>query len=167
MIKELIKLANHLDSKGYPKEADTLDKVINKMAGPLSYVAKNVGGEGDSDVEGSSIEAQRGAGDVSKELREVGTEVAKRLSDSAISEELAALIELHPNEETSDINEQDLRNKLHGPDYLGGVLLEQLDSETKRMLHKKLRFDSNFKHDLTTEPGDAEVLSERNLGLGE
>ena len=32
MLKELIKLANHLDNKGCPKEADALDRVINKMA---------------------------------------------------------------------------------------------------------------------------------------
>jgi len=32
MIKELIKLANHLDSKGYIKEADYLDKAIKKYA---------------------------------------------------------------------------------------------------------------------------------------
>ena len=32
MIKELIKLANHLDSKGLAKEADALDGVINKLA---------------------------------------------------------------------------------------------------------------------------------------
>ena len=28
MIKELIKLANHLDSKGFAKEADYLDRII-------------------------------------------------------------------------------------------------------------------------------------------
>jgi len=32
MIKELIKLSNHLDSKGHRKEADYLDAVINKIA---------------------------------------------------------------------------------------------------------------------------------------
>ncbi len=36
MIKELIKLANHLDSKGLAKEADYLDRVIQKNADDLS-----------------------------------------------------------------------------------------------------------------------------------
>ena len=31
MIKELIKLANHLDSKGLAKEADALDGVVKRM----------------------------------------------------------------------------------------------------------------------------------------
>ena len=33
MLKELVKLANHSDSKGLSKEADALDSVINKIAG--------------------------------------------------------------------------------------------------------------------------------------
>ena len=33
MIKELIKLATHLDSKGLAKEADYLDAVIKRLAG--------------------------------------------------------------------------------------------------------------------------------------
>ena len=33
MIKQLIKLANHLDAKGLSKEADYLDAVITKIAG--------------------------------------------------------------------------------------------------------------------------------------
>ena len=32
MINELIKLANHLDSKGLRKESDYLDLIINKIA---------------------------------------------------------------------------------------------------------------------------------------
>ena len=32
MIKDLIALANHLDDKGLTKEADTLDKIITKIA---------------------------------------------------------------------------------------------------------------------------------------
>lgn len=35
MIKELVKLANHLDSKGFVKEADYLDRIINKFANGL------------------------------------------------------------------------------------------------------------------------------------
>ena len=34
MIKELARLASHLDNKGRRKEADYLDKIIKKMAGP-------------------------------------------------------------------------------------------------------------------------------------
>jgi len=32
MIKELIKLANHLDAKGYRKEADHLDMIVNALS---------------------------------------------------------------------------------------------------------------------------------------
>lgn len=32
MLKDLIKLANHLDQKGLRKEADTLDRIIKKIA---------------------------------------------------------------------------------------------------------------------------------------
>ena len=32
MINDLIRLATHLDAKGYSKESDYLDKMINKMA---------------------------------------------------------------------------------------------------------------------------------------
>ena len=35
MIKELIKLANHLDSKGFGKEADYLDVIIKKISHSL------------------------------------------------------------------------------------------------------------------------------------
>ena len=35
MLKELIKLANHLDEKGYTKEADCLDEIIKEAALPL------------------------------------------------------------------------------------------------------------------------------------
>jgi hypothetical protein len=38
MIKELIKLATHLDSKGLAKEADYLDSIIKKIAGEEEYV---------------------------------------------------------------------------------------------------------------------------------
>jgi len=31
MIKELIKVANSLDDKGFHKEADTLDEIINEL----------------------------------------------------------------------------------------------------------------------------------------
>ncbi len=47
MIKELIKLANHLDSNGLVREADCLDrvmkKIINKSAGSMSdeYIVQN------------------------------------------------------------------------------------------------------------------------------
>ena len=37
MLKKLIKLSNHLDSKGLTKEADYLDMIISKMAGSGGY----------------------------------------------------------------------------------------------------------------------------------
>jgi hypothetical protein len=37
MIKQLIKLSNHLDAKGLRKEADYLDTVIRKIAEPTKY----------------------------------------------------------------------------------------------------------------------------------
>ena len=44
MIKELIKLSNHLDAKGLRKEADYLDAVINKVAdkGELATGAQQI-----------------------------------------------------------------------------------------------------------------------------
>ena len=49
MIKELTRLANHLDAKGLRKEADYLDTVINKVAdegglaiGPQQILEQNV-----------------------------------------------------------------------------------------------------------------------------
>ena len=40
MLKELIHLANHLDKRGFRKEADYLDAIINKEAiGPLAIPA--------------------------------------------------------------------------------------------------------------------------------
>ena len=42
MIKELTKLANHLDSKGLRKEADYLDAVIRKVAGQQDIVLKKI-----------------------------------------------------------------------------------------------------------------------------
>ncbi|MDB2481707.1 hypothetical protein N9W84_00910 [bacterium] len=35
MIKELIKLADHLDKKGFKKEADYLDLILTKLADGL------------------------------------------------------------------------------------------------------------------------------------
>ena len=37
MFKELIKLANHLDSKGFVKEADYLDRIIKKAQATFKY----------------------------------------------------------------------------------------------------------------------------------
>tara|TARA_Y100000034_G_C6858923_1_gene390688 strand:+ start:299 stop:904 length:606 start_codon:yes stop_codon:yes gene_type:complete len=44
MINELIKLAIHLDNKGYYKEADYIDKIVKKSfeIGPSSYSAKKL-----------------------------------------------------------------------------------------------------------------------------
>ena len=40
MIKDLIKLANHLDSKGLVKEADYLDRIIKSAKNPLQEAGK-------------------------------------------------------------------------------------------------------------------------------
>jgi len=40
MIKELVKLANHLDAKGLKKEADFLDSVIEKAAQAMAEPKK-------------------------------------------------------------------------------------------------------------------------------
>ncbi len=42
MIKELIKLANHLDSRGFVKEADDLDRIINKFASGLRGLPERI-----------------------------------------------------------------------------------------------------------------------------
>ena len=41
MIKELLRLANHLDAKGLRKEADYLDGIIGKIAGPYQDRTKD------------------------------------------------------------------------------------------------------------------------------
>ena len=46
MIKELIKLSNHLDSKGLEKEANYLDAVIKKMANPMPKDHPGIGNIG-------------------------------------------------------------------------------------------------------------------------
>lgn len=49
MLKELVKLANHLDSKGLGKEADALDLIIQKLAeDSKGYVLKYMVKPGDS-----------------------------------------------------------------------------------------------------------------------
>ena len=40
MLKELVKLANHLDSKGLVKEADYLDRIIKSANNPLQEAGK-------------------------------------------------------------------------------------------------------------------------------
>ena len=41
MIKDLVKLANHLDSKGLQKEADVLDRVITKLSQDSWWLGNN------------------------------------------------------------------------------------------------------------------------------
>ena len=41
MIKELVRLSNHLDAKGLGKEADYLDNIINKIAEPSYEMETN------------------------------------------------------------------------------------------------------------------------------
>tara|TARA_R110002020_G_scaffold50716_2_gene143070 strand:+ start:16092 stop:16640 length:549 start_codon:yes stop_codon:yes gene_type:complete len=56
MIKELIRLSNHLDAKGLRKEADYLDAVIRKAANEPSMLTKeNASSELASAAEGSRI----------------------------------------------------------------------------------------------------------------
>jgi hypothetical protein len=45
MIKQLVKLANHLDSKGYPKEAGYLDNILIKMSEEDPYGELDIGDE--------------------------------------------------------------------------------------------------------------------------
>jgi hypothetical protein len=40
MLKELIKLANHLDSKGFVKEADYLDRIISNASSSAAYLQR-------------------------------------------------------------------------------------------------------------------------------
>jgi len=44
MIKDLIKLANHLDDKGLTKEADTLDSIIRKIAQDSDKICDSANG---------------------------------------------------------------------------------------------------------------------------
>ena len=58
MIKELIKLANHLDSKGLAKEADALDRVIiqmSKRAGILDSIGDAASGAAGAISDASKI----------------------------------------------------------------------------------------------------------------
>tara|TARA_R110002020_G_scaffold50716_6_gene143147 strand:+ start:24903 stop:25268 length:366 start_codon:yes stop_codon:yes gene_type:complete len=65
MIKELIKLANYLDSKGFRKEADYIDGVITKVYGKGPDEA---GGEPAFDLfidnKGNAVGAQPSSGNV-------------------------------------------------------------------------------------------------------
>ena len=47
MIKDLLKIANHLDSKGLTKEADYLDSIIKKIAAGMDGDLTQLGWEGD------------------------------------------------------------------------------------------------------------------------
>ena len=53
MIKELVKLATHLDKKGYRREASYLDSVMNKLAQDTGYDADILG---PTDTDLSAIE---------------------------------------------------------------------------------------------------------------
>jgi len=60
MIKELIKLANHLDAKGLSKEADYLDAVIRKIAEGPGPIEDNIPGTGNSGTDISSLLTDKG-----------------------------------------------------------------------------------------------------------
>ena len=101
MIKELIKLANHLDSKGLVTEADKLDSVINKLAEESDF-----GEPGEADMleaeefeEGLMLEEGSLLGDLSK-IVDDGVITDKEMSDS-----LDELLKNVPEEYRSDIKE--------------------------------------------------------------
>ena len=64
MIKELLRLANHLDSKGLAKEADYLDSVIRKIADPLlpEYRSNAAHANFETDIETFEIYESRTVG---------------------------------------------------------------------------------------------------------
>tara|TARA_B100000676_G_C17382909_1_gene486379 strand:- start:96 stop:425 length:330 start_codon:yes stop_codon:yes gene_type:complete len=73
MIKELIKLANHLDSKGLAKEADVLDKIIKTSGGLSMYQMLENEKQEDEELKIAELilaEAKRRSGrkDISKEM---------------------------------------------------------------------------------------------------
>ena len=76
MIKKLIKLANHLDKKGFSKEADYLDVIIKK-----SYDCKSKA----DDMEGNAIspeydeEMKERGGFSKKQIENLPDEVQKEL----------------------------------------------------------------------------------------
>ena len=45
MLKNLLKLANHLDAKGFTKEADYLDNILLKISEDLGETMLNPAGE--------------------------------------------------------------------------------------------------------------------------
>jgi hypothetical protein len=61
MLQELVKLANHLDSKGLVREADSLDGVIAKISQQDSYIDSRTLGDSELEADTESI-LQQGDG---------------------------------------------------------------------------------------------------------
>lgn len=101
MIKELIKLANHLDSKGLAAEADKLDSVINKLAEDSDFGEPSHADmlEAERFEEGLRLEEGSLLGDLSK-IVDDGVITDKEMSDS-----LDELLKNVPEEYRSDIKE--------------------------------------------------------------
>ena len=60
MIKELVKLSNHLDSKGLAKEADRLDKIITKIAQGFGYGLEDAIGRPPSNTDRPAFSEEAG-----------------------------------------------------------------------------------------------------------
>jgi hypothetical protein len=71
MLKDLIKLANHLDSRGLTKEADYLDNIIKKVSENKTYdriSPVEVKGVPLRNIEDISSEAIKAVSDISREM---------------------------------------------------------------------------------------------------
>ena len=61
MLKELVKLANHLDSKGLVKEADDLDRIITKISQQDPYIDARTPGDPELEADTETV-LQQGDG---------------------------------------------------------------------------------------------------------
>ena len=58
MIKELVKLSNHLDAKGYRKEADVVDNLIRRRASKIANMMSTCSGHGKQTGSGKAYVVQ-------------------------------------------------------------------------------------------------------------
>jgi hypothetical protein len=150
MIKELVRLANHLDSKGHRKEADDLDRII-KMA-----------------EEGATAELTDAL--ISSEL----VDLVATYPDESVEDQDAMCLGLdHASSvlcgdlEDDDREEQQrLRGILHGPRYLNKMPLPTTPN-AMRELHKGLRIDPAFQYILTGADTDEAEIERMNVALHE
>lgn len=80
MIKDLIKLANHLDDKGFTKEADTLDNIIKKLSPNKSKKNNIISQEFESALDSFcklNEESFRSFEKISEELGKLGIKISK------------------------------------------------------------------------------------------